>query len=49
MEAKRRSVETRVAEEQMGTDRIPALLVGLMSLCDLNLLCTSRKVGFLAM
>lgn len=51
VEAERRCVETKVAEKQMGADRTPSLLVGLIALRDsdlLDLLCTSRKVGFLA-
>lgn len=47
-EAERRRVETKIAEKQMGADRTPSMLVGLISLHDSDLLCTSRKVGFFA-
>lgn len=46
VEAERRCVETKVAAKQMRADRTPSLLVGLISLHDSDLLCTSRKVGF---
>jgi len=48
VEAERRRVETKIAEKHMGADRTPALLVGLVSSHDADLLCTFRKVGFLA-
>lgn len=47
-ETERRRVEIKIAEKQMGADRTPSMLVGLISLHDSDLLCTSRKVGFFA-